>query len=143
MPHSEKTLAGLCRQARKKARQLLEDNGLDKSMAINSIILYGSAAKYQLRRRKAFRDWDLNVFLRRRPTARYRTGAVRTLNPRGHPWCGGKYQGKKLDILFNLLGKEETWQEYVKLGRSKRWPSMRKAPILLLHPDRQDLRNLK
>jgi hypothetical protein len=140
MPITEKDLNKLKEIVTEFTLNLLAQKKLTGKFNIDTIILYGSGARHFLGQVSNNRDFDLNVFLRK---PNKNDGDVRHLNKQGVIWDAGNYQGKKVEVLYNLLkDKHKNWKEYVLNQNSERWIIIRDKPILVLHPERENLESL-
>ena len=133
---TERILKKLRDDVHQYATNLLKQKRI--SARIDSIILYGSAAKSFFMDNE-YRDFDLNVFL-------VKTGDddLRKLNKRGVIWTLPiLIQNKKIEILFNKLS-DNTWFEYVTThaDKSERWKRIINNPVLLLFPIRKNYESL-
>ena len=137
MKHSEKDLHRLMTMVKASARRYIADKEIQEYLEIGTIILYGGAARYHFDRSNEFADYDLNVFFRK--TAEYKIGVARKTNRRGRPYNIGFHNGKKVEILFNVLSDGETAIDFIRSRASKRWKNrISKEPILFLFPERKD-----
>lgn len=139
--HSELYLAELAHHAHREVNSLLRKKGLESSMNVAAICLYGSAAQVHFGRVATYNDHDLQVFLCRENN--YRKNDVSGLNRYGAPWCLGEYEGKKVEVFFGLLDERnenllKTIREYARNNRSPRWEGHRRKPFLVLWPIRAD-----
>ena len=140
MPHAEAELQSLSESVREFSLSLLREKRLTHSLEIDSIILYGGAARFQFGISPTFRDYDLNLFFRR--LAGYDTGDAKHFNRLGGYWKCGQFQHKDVQVLFNVLSQGETRFQSAHARTSDRWNRIRNAPVLLLHPGRHDYRQL-
>lgn len=137
MPITESDLDNLVQIVTDFTNNLLTQKGLTGKFKIDTIILYGSAARHFLGQVNNNRDFDLNVFLRK---PNNNDGDVRQLNKRGVIWNAGSYDNKKVEVLYNLLkDKHADWKDYVINKRSERWVRIRNNPILVLFPTLENL----
>jgi len=133
MAFKHRTLHELAAHVEHYAATELKRKRLTASLRVCAIILYGSAAKYHLGMVPEYRDFDLNVFLRK--TARYRTGDARHLNRRGRCWSASHFMGKGVDVMFNVVGASQDWRNSVAKRASSRWCRIKAAPIVEVHPE--------
>jgi len=140
MPITEKDLIAIQTQVFDFTNDLLSKKELTGKFIIDSIILYGSAARHFLGQVNDNRDFDLNIFLIKPTKSK---ADVRNLNKRGVIWNAGNYNGKKIEVLYNRLKDGHTnWKEYVLKKNSERWNRIINNPILVLHPTRENLKTL-
>ncbi len=137
MKHAEENLHALMTMVKQGAKKYITDKGVEDAFDIAAIILYGGAARYHFDISSEFADYDLNIFFRK--TAKYKTGIARKINRRGKAYTIGFHNGKKVEILFNVLADGETATDFIKTRGSKRWKNrISKDPILFLFPERKD-----
>jgi len=127
--------------AKKGANDYILEKGVEESFKISCIILYGGAARYHFDISPEYDDYDLNIFFEKND--KFIIGNGRKVNRRGSAKKIGLFRGKKVELLFNVLNDEENVFDFIKTRSSKRWENrISKEPILVLYPDRKDIRSL-
>ena len=136
MSISEPILVGLAEHVRAFALGKLAEKGLSSSLTVDSIMLYGGAARFHMGLAAHYHDYDLNVFYRK--ARDYHIGDARRFNRRGAFWNAGIYASREVQVLFNILDPEVAWSEGIASRQSKRWKVIQANPIMLLWPIRND-----
>ena len=104
---------------------------------IYSILLYGGACKYHFGLKDSFGDYDLNLFLVSKQMQEH-------ISTRGFPKRIGKFREKKIEVMRNLIVKDnEQFDEqelinFMKKQKSKRWHDNKRGilhnPALIVYP---------
>lgn len=132
MPFNDQSLNNLCKLVRTFANDELRRKLLTSSLEVDSIILYGSAARFHTNQVAQFGDFDLNVFFR--AIAGYQTGDARRFNKRGGYWRAADFQEKEVQVIFNILMGGQNWIDSARCRTSERWQRIRTHPIVQLYP---------
>lgn len=141
MSLSRDQLTQLGNLVRRFAQAKLREKQLTDSLRVDSVVLYGGAAKYQLRMRKSLRDFDLNVFLSKKTAYENRQAAK--FNRRGRCWPAGCFSHRCVEVMFNTLSAAETWKEYVLRRSGGRWEKIKPNPIVQIVPHIEKIRRLR
>ncbi|MGH2452482.1 MAG: hypothetical protein ACRDF5_01800 [bacterium] len=140
MPLDDQTLQDLAAFVHAFAISQLQAKGLYESLAVDSIVLYGGAARFHLGLAPNYDDYDLNVFFRR--LAGYKNRDARRFNRRGAFWDAGIFKQKEVQVLFNVLLNHESWLDSARRRQGERWSRIRNSPVCLLYPNRVDYQHL-
>jgi hypothetical protein len=144
--NKEVHLANLAQYARTRANDLLRKKGLEKSLVVEAVCLYGGAAKYFLGQRDYIKDYDLQIFFSK--GREYKKHDSARFNRRGGIWPVGVYLDKPVELFFGTLINSTTeniivrLQQYIERNDSDRWKRIKKDPYMVLWPQRKDYLNL-